>query len=78
MTTQPAQDADPNEVAFDIDPQALIASLTSQRNAALDEAARWRAVALQERAVTTMLAGKVAEHEAAAEAPRKGGQARKR
>lgn len=54
--TQPAQDN-----TFELDPQAMVIALTAQRNDAQDEAARWRAVALQERQTTQMLAAEIAE-----------------
>lgn len=62
--TSPAQDA-PGPLDFDLDPQAVIASLTAQRNEALDREAQWRAAAMQERATTRYLAARVAELEPA-------------
>lgn len=60
--TEPAQDPQ----SFDLSPNTLIAALTAQRNEAMDEAARWRAVALSERETTIALRAEAAKPNRAA------------
>lgn len=52
----PAQDD-----TFLLDPAREAAALRLQRNEAMDEAARWRAVAMAEREANRELAAKIAE-----------------